>query len=160
MLRNDGTQNRRDPLLLLFSICASWAGRSVASVVKQELIPSPTSHVTLGLNSLICKMGRVKISASGGARRTKRAKLLGWCHLFPNVAVETLPAPSMSSPVSLPTAASSALEQEGVTGLRVNVGCQPKQVPALSRPAPPVEVRSCTQRCKRLCNPQNRSPKI
>ena len=42
-----------------------WAGRSVSSVVKQDLTPLLTSYVTLGLNFLICKMEMVTISVSG-----------------------------------------------------------------------------------------------
>lgn len=41
------------------------AGRSVGSVVKQDLTPLLTSYVTLGLNFLNCKMGTVTISTSG-----------------------------------------------------------------------------------------------
>ena len=62
VLRNDGTWGHRDPMLLLFSTqCVSWAGRSVGSLVKQDLTLSPTSYLTLGLNFLICKMGRVNL---------------------------------------------------------------------------------------------------
>lgn len=41
------------------------SGRSVSSVVKQDLTPLLTSYVTLGLNFLICKMETVTISVSG-----------------------------------------------------------------------------------------------
>lgn len=69
---NDGNWAHRDAVLLLFSTqCVSWAGRNVGSVVKQDLTSLPTSDLTLGLNFLICKMGRITVSTAEDVMRTK-----------------------------------------------------------------------------------------
>lgn len=40
-------------------------------MVKQDLTSLPTSDLALGLNFLICKMGRVTVSTSEDVMRTK-----------------------------------------------------------------------------------------
>lgn len=80
---NDGNWGHGDTMLLLFNTqCVSWAGRNVGSVVKQDLTSLPTSDMTLGLNFLICTMGRVTVSTSGGVMRTK-CKALGMALSLP-----------------------------------------------------------------------------
>ena len=40
-------------------------------MVKQDLTSLPTSDLTLGLNFLICKMGRITVSTAEDVMRTK-----------------------------------------------------------------------------------------
>ena len=79
MPSNDGNWAHRDAVLLLFStqcvfnpqLNKAETGRNVGSVVKQDLTSLPTSDLTLGLNFLICKMGRITVSTAEDVMRTK-----------------------------------------------------------------------------------------